>query len=102
MESDVVEFQHDLLLAVDTLTSAVKTKHLLPPFSATATLMGDHVIKTFDGAFIEFPGATGCSYLLTSDFLHNRFSVMANYGVDKKRSSLSIISDNKEIEIHTR
>ena len=31
-----------------------------------------------------------------------RFSVIANYGEDQKRTSLSVISDNKRIEIETK
>jgi len=33
---------------------------------------------------------------------NNRFSVIANYGEDQKRTSLTVVSDNKRIEIETK
>ena len=57
---------------------------------------------TFDNKFYDFSGSQGCSYLLMSDFLHNRFSVVANYGEDTKRTSLTVITDNKRVDIETK
>ena len=57
---------------------------------------------TFDNKFYDFSGSQGCSYLLMSDFLHNRFSVVANYGEDTKRTSITVITDNKRVDIETK
>ena len=57
---------------------------------------------TFDNKFYDFSGSQGCSYLLTSDFLHNRFSVVANYAEDLKRTSLTVVTDNKRVDIDTK
>ena len=57
---------------------------------------------TFDNKFYDFSGSQGCSYLLTSDFLHNRFSVVANYAEELKRTSLTVVTDNKRVDIDTK
>ena len=66
------------------LLTAISTRSLLPPFSATAMIVGDNQIKTFDGKYYTF--AANCSYLLLKDFNHDRFSVVANYEKNVKRS----------------
>ena len=98
IDVDMIQFQHELLEAIDTVSQAITTRAIIPPFSATAFVAGDSHIKTFDGRFYDFAGAKGCDYLLTSDFLHNRFSIFASYD-GMVRSSLSVISDNKVIKI---
>ena len=70
--------------------TAVSTRTLLPPFSSTAMIIGDNQIRTFDGKFYSF--AANCSYLLTRDFNHNRFSVAAHYE-NSLRKSISIDFD---------
>ena len=95
----MIKFQYDVLDAVNTISSALSTKTLIPPFSATAIIAGQSYLKTFDGKTFDFIGADGCSYLLAADFLYNRFSVIANYqGI--QRSSISVISNQHMIEIH--
>ena len=101
LDVDMIEFQHELLEAIDTVSQAITTRAIMPPFAATGFIAGDSHIKTFDGKFYNFAGAKGCSYLLVSDFLHNRFSVFATYN-GMSRSSISVISDNKVIKIEDK
>ena len=66
------------------LLTAISTRSLLPPFSATAMIVGDNQIKTFDGRQYTF--TANCSYLLLKDFNHERFSVVANFENNIRRS----------------
>jgi len=55
---------------------------------------------TFDQRHYEFAGE--CSYLLASDFLHDSFSVVANYEGNNgrvTRKSLTILSNGRQIEV---
>lgn len=93
---DIAKFQLDMHHTIRSLLALVATRTFLPPFSATAMLIGDTQIMTFDRNFYDFRG--DCSYLLTSDFRHNRFAVVANYKA-KKRESLQVLTDNKNIVV---
>ena len=74
---DVNSFYFNMHNLVRSLYQALSSKTVLPPFSATALLIGDNQFMTFDGKFYDFVG--NCSYILSKDFNHNRFSVVANY-----------------------
>ena len=93
---DVTEFYIQASDALRSFTNVVNSKSLLPPFSAYAMLIGDSHFLTFDGTSFNFAGE--CSYLLTSDFANNRFSIVGNYR-NKKRISISVFVDNSIIEI---
>ena len=56
---DMIEFQHELLEAIDTVSQAITTRAIMPPFAATGFIAGDSHIKTFDGKFYQFAGAKG-------------------------------------------
>eukprot|EP00092_Neocalanus_flemingeri_P021561 GFUD01023385.1.p1 GENE.GFUD01023385.1~~GFUD01023385.1.p1 ORF type:complete len:4113 (+),score=926.88 GFUD01023385.1:759-12341(+) len=77
--------------------TAISTKTLLPPFAAVGMMIGDNQIMTFDRGFYDFSG--NCSYLLTSDFNHDRFSVVGNYE-NQVRKSISINLEGKVIKIN--
>merc|ERR1712045_898829 len=51
--------------------------------------------------YYNFAGAEGCSYLLTSDFSHGRFSAIANYDTDMRRTSIDVVTDGHTINIDT-
>ena len=93
--------QHDILEVIGAVNSALQSQAVIPPFSATALVAGDAHIITFDQTYYNFAGAQGCSYLLTSDFSHNRFSAVANYDADMRRTSIDIVSDGHTINIDT-
>lgn len=76
---------------------ALTSRTLLPPFAATAFIIGDNQVKTFDGKYYSFSG--NCNYLLTKDFNHGRFSVVANYE-NGRRKSITIKFEEDEINIH--
>ena len=63
---------------------AIKTRTLLPPFAATAIVIGNNQVKTFDDKYYSF--SANCDYILTQDFNHDRFSVVANYENQKRKS----------------
>ena len=87
----MLSIQYDIMDAINTLNTAIATKNVVPPFSAHAQIFGDNKVRTFDGQIYSFDG-TDCDYLLTSDFLHNRFSVVANFE-GGKRTHLTIMTD---------
>ncbi|TRY75772.1 hypothetical protein TCAL_12695 [Tigriopus californicus] len=91
---DMLEFQHDILEAINTLNAAITTRNVVPPFSAHAQIIGNGQIRSFDGTFFSFR-PTNCSYLLVSDFLHNRFSLSVHYN-DGQRTHLSF-TDGKTL-----
>merc|ERR1712241_258738 len=87
---DLKALQHDILEVIDVVTAALHTKSVIPPFSATALVAGDSHIITFDRTYYNFAGSQGCSYLLTSDFSNGRFSAIANYDTDMRRTSIVV------------
>merc|ERR1712012_1335821 len=98
---DLKALQHDLLEAIDVITAALHTKSIIPPFSATGLVAGDSHIITYDQTYYNFAGSEGCSYLLTSDFSHGRFSAIANYDTDMRRTSIDVVTDGHTINIDT-
>lgn len=99
---DFQSLQHDVVELMGSMSHAIGTKHVIPPFSATALLAGDSHVITFDQKFYDFSaGASGCSYLLASDFSRGRFSAIAKYDQDGRRTSVDIIVDGRTITIHT-
>ena len=76
---DVNSFYFNMHNLVRSLYQALSSKTVLPPFSATALLIGDNQFMTFDGKFFDLNFVGNCSYMLSKDFNHNRFSVVANY-----------------------
>ncbi len=100
-EFDIKEFQHDLFEVISTVSEAVRTRSIIPPFSATAMLAGDSHLMTFDRKFYNFAGSKGCSYLLASDFSQSRFSIVAHHEAEQKRTSIDILSDGHVIKIET-
>ena len=93
---DITDFYLGMNDAVRSFSAMVATQTFLPPFLAVATLIGDNHFVTFDGKVYDFAG--NCSYLLTSDFANNRFSIIANYK-KQVRMSLTILVDNTTIEM---
>ena len=71
---------------------AIKTRTLLPPFAATAIVIGNNQVKTFDDKYYSF--SANCDYILTQDFNHDRFSVVANYENQKRKSIQIKFEDN--------
>ena len=78
------------------LLTAISTRSLLPPFSATAMIVGDNQIQTFDGRQYTF--TANCSYLLLKDFNHERFSVVANFE-NSIRRSIDVKFGNNEFKM---
>lgn len=97
MSFDMLQFQHDVLEAINTLNAAITTKNVVPPFSAHAQIVGNGQVRSFDGTFFSFR-PTDCSYLLVSDFLHNRFSLSVHYN-NGQRSHLSFMDGSTLIEV---
>ena len=98
---DLKALQHDILEVIDVVSAALHTKSVIPPFSATALVAGDSHIITFDRTYYNFAGSQGCSYLLTSDFSNGRFSAIANYDTDMRRTSIDVVTDGHTINIDT-
>jgi len=98
---DLKALQHDLLEVIGTVSQVLRSKNVIPPFSATALVAGDSHIVTFDQTFYDFSGSDGCSYLLTSDFSQGKFSAIAHYDNNMKRTSIDVISDGHTIGIDT-
>jgi hypothetical protein len=86
---------HDL---VRSLMALLATKTLLPPFAATAMLIGDRQIMTFDGRFYDFVGSCS-SFLLTGDFGHHRFAVVATYRRERRESLRILIHGGNTIDL---
>ncbi len=95
---DVTDFYLKARDAIRDFDIMIQTKTVFPPFSGTAMLMGNKHILTFDGKIFDFGGK--CSYVLVSDFMYNKFSVIAHYQ-DEIQKSFSILVDNKEIQLFT-
>ena len=76
---------------------AITTRTLFPPFAATAFIIGDNQVKTFDDKYYSFSG--NCDYILTKDFNHGRFSVVANYE-NQVRKSITIQFEDNLIKIY--
>ena len=93
---DIKEFYMNLMDVLRSVHSIIKSKSLVPPFSATAMLIGDEHLITFDGKIYDFAGE--CNYLLLSDFGFDRFSLIGKYQ-RKKRLSLIIRTDNIKWEL---
>lgn len=49
----------------------------LPPFRATAMIIGSQHLVTFDGRHLDFVGP--CTYLLARDFVHDSFTILIKY-----------------------
>lgn len=72
----------------------------VPPFDTYAMVVGNQHYITFDKFNFDF--ASECSYLLTRDFVDGNFTVVVNYakdGRDVVRKSLTILSNNKKVDI---
>ena len=95
---DVTDFYLKTRDAIRDFLLMIRTKTVLPPFSGTAMLMSNKHIVTFDGKIFDIGGR--CSYLLVSDFMYNKFSVVVHYQ-DEVQKSFSIFVDNKEIQLFT-
>ena len=77
---------------------AIKTRTLLPPFAATAIVIGNNQVKTFDDKYYSF--SANCDYILTKDFNHDRFSVVAKYE-DQQRKSIEIKFEDDLITLYS-
>ena len=97
---DYRALQHELLEIIMIVNQAVRTQSLIPPFSATALIAGNSHLITFDGKFYDL-SARSCSYLLLSDFTDGKFSAVANYDSEMRRSSLDLVTDGHTIQIST-
>ena len=95
---DITSFYFSMHNLVRTLYQALSSQTVLPPFSAIAMVIGNNQFMTFDKKFFDFSG--NCSYLLTKDFNHNHFSVVANYR-NEIRESLSIQLEDQTIKVNT-
>lgn len=72
-------YRYYLLDALNEYRSGLKLSRWMPPYGATALLVGRHHFMTFDKQFYDFAGE--CSYLLTSDFVNSKFSAIVNYEI---------------------
>lgn len=61
----------------------------LPPFRATAMIIGSQHFVTFDGRHLDFVGP--CTYLLARDFVHNTFTILIKYDLKPDRVTHKII-----------
>ena len=84
---DYRALQHELLELIMTINQAFRSQSLIPPFSATALMAGNSHLVTFDGKFYDL-SASSCSYLLLSDFTDSKFSAIANYDSEMRRTSI--------------
>ncbi|XP_052130121.1 uncharacterized protein LOC113204745 [Frankliniella occidentalis] len=98
--SSLDKYRYYLLDALNEYRAGVKLSRFLPPYGATALLVGRHHFMTFDKQFYDFAGE--CSYLLTSDFVNSKFSAIVNYEISNRKvqkKSLTVLSDGHSIEI---
>jgi len=70
-------YRYYLLDAMTAYKRGFKPWSLLPPYGATALLLGNEHYVTFDGRVYDFAGE--CSYVLAADFLRHKFTVLVNY-----------------------
>ncbi len=89
-------FQSDVMEAVRAVEAVLNLGHVMPPFSAHAIVTAGSTVRTFDGKMVNFAGE--CSYLLTSDFLHNRFSLVGHYR-DGRRQGITLTTEGFKINI---
>ena len=97
---DYRALQHELLELIMTINQAFRSQSLIPPFSATALMAGNSHLVTFDGKFYDL-SARSCSYLLLSDFTDSKFSAIANYDSEMRRTSIDVVTDGHTIQINT-
>ena len=95
---DITSFYFTMHNLVRTLYQAFASQTILPPFSSVAMIIGNNQLITFDQKFFDFRG--NCSYLLSKDFNHNRFSVIANYK-NEARESISIQIEEVLVKMKT-
>ncbi|KAK3927268.1 Apolipophorin, partial [Frankliniella fusca] len=98
--SSLDKYRYYLLDALNEYRAGIKLSRFLPPYGATAMLVGRHHFMTFDKQFYDFAGE--CSYLLTSDFVNSKFSAIVNYEISNRKvqkKSLTVLSDGHSIEI---
>ena len=98
---DYRALQHELLELIMTINQAFRSQSLIPPFSATALMAGNSHLVTFDGKFYDL-SASSCSYLLLSDFTDSKFSAIANYDSEMRRTSIDVVTDGHTIQINTQ
>ncbi|KAK7085192.1 hypothetical protein SK128_008230 [Halocaridina rubra] len=74
---------------------------MMPPFTGTATIFGQHV-TTFDLHHYHFLGS--CTYLLAKDFVGNEFEVVGDYKREDHGSihlhSLTVRGPNMEVVLY--
>ncbi|KAJ1524178.1 hypothetical protein ONE63_010704 [Megalurothrips usitatus] len=98
--SSLDKYRYYLLDALNEYRSGLKLSRWLPPYGATALLVGRHHFMTFDKQFYDFAGE--CSYLLTSDFVNSKFSAIVNYEISNRKvqkKSLTVLSEGHSIEV---
>ncbi|XP_076641857.1 apolipoprotein lipid transfer particle [Halictus rubicundus] len=61
----------------------------LPPFRATAMIIGSQHLVTFDGRHLDFVGP--CTYLLARDFVHDTFTILIKYNLQPDRVTHKIV-----------
>lgn len=71
----------------------------LPPFRATAMIIGSQHFVTFDGRHLDFVGP--CTYLLARDFVHNTFTIFIKYDLqpDRVKHKIVILIGKDAIEL---
>ncbi|XP_076069593.1 uncharacterized protein LOC143041514 [Oratosquilla oratoria] len=86
-------------LEMDFSSILTQARPRLPPFEATASIVGQHV-TTFDQRHFEFRGI--CSYLLTRDFKRKSFDIIGRYTDDHgvvRLASLIMKTQGKTMEL---
>lgn len=71
----------------------------LPPFRATAMIIGAQHFVTFDGRHLDFVGP--CTYLLARDFVHDTFTILIKYNLqpDRVTHKIVILIEKNAIEL---